>query len=100
MEPSALCPGARLLLWHADSLADRYDLFVTLPYDEQLQITKQARKFAKAMRAPLVFCSTREGINVQRLFKIVLAKAFDLTCNIKRVTNTAGEPMIPPLLEY
>jgi hypothetical protein len=30
------------------------------------------------MHAPLIFCSTMHSINVQKIFKIVLAKAFDL----------------------
>lgn len=34
----------------------------------------QARKFAKAMKAPLVFTSATHSVNVQKLFKVVLAK--------------------------
>lgn len=32
------------------------------------------------MKAPLIFCSTSHAINVQKIFKIVLSKAFDLKC--------------------
>ena len=35
----------------------------------------QAKRFAKAMHASLIFCSTSASINVQKIFKIVLAKA-------------------------
>ena len=37
-------------------------------------IFTQSRRFARAMKAPLIFCSTAESINVQKIFKIVLAK--------------------------
>jgi GTP-binding protein of the ras superfamily involved in termination of M-phase len=59
-------------------IGTKFDAFVNLPLEEQQHTTKQARKFAKAMHAPLIYCSTRESINVQKIFKIVLAKAFDL----------------------
>jgi GTP-binding protein of the ras superfamily involved in termination of M-phase len=47
------------------------------------------------MKAPLIFCSTSASINVQKIFKIVLSKAFDLACTIPEITKT-GEP----ILEY
>lgn len=34
----------------------------------------QAKRFSKAMKAPLIFCSTSHSINVQKIFKIVLSK--------------------------
>ena len=55
----------------------------------------KARKFAKAMKAPLVFCSAHSSENVQKIFKIVLAKAFELKCTIEPITK-AGEA----ILEY
>lgn len=56
---------------------------------------RQARKFAKAMKAPLIFCSAAESINVQKIFKIVLSKAFDLKCTIPMQTEIGA-----PILEY
>jgi GTP-binding protein of the ras superfamily involved in termination of M-phase len=47
----------------------------------------QARKFAKAMNAPLLFCSASHSINVQKIFKIVLAKCFGLKCKIPKITK-------------
>lgn len=52
----------------------------------------QARRYAKAMKAPLIFCSTSLSINVQKIFKVVLSKAFDLKCTIEPITNV-GEPI-------
>jgi len=76
-------------------IGTKYDFFANFPPEEQEEITKQARKFAKAMKAPLIFCSTSHSINVQKIFKIVLSKAFDLNCTIPQISKT-GEP----ILEY
>jgi len=76
-------------------IGTKYDQFVNLPFEEQSQITKLARKFAKAMQSPLIFSSTREGISVQKIFKVILARVFDLNCTIKQICNI-GEP----ILEY
>eukprot|EP00126_Sphaerothecum_destruens_P005308 Sdes_comp18691_c0_seq1m8975 len=71
----------------------KYDLFANLALEEQEETTRQARKFAKAMKAPLIFCSTSHSINVQKIFKIVLSKAFDLKCTIPPIRNV-GEPIV------
>ena len=71
----------------------KYDSFVTLPAEDQTDITRQARKYAKAMRAPLVFCSTSHTINIQKIFKIILAKAFELKCTIPEIVEV-GEPIL------
>ncbi len=47
------------------------------------------------MKAALIFCSTSESINVQKIFKIVVSKAFDLKCNIEPITAVGA-----PILEY
>ena len=79
-----------------------------LSREEQEEITKQAKRFSRAMHAPLVsfgrlvltdsqiFCSTALSINVHKIFKIVLAKAFDLkvglavdTCKCLTLTTSA-----------
>ncbi|KAI8822542.1 P-loop containing nucleoside triphosphate hydrolase protein [Fimicolochytrium jonesii] len=73
----------------------KYDQFAAFPREEQEEITKQARRFAKAMKAPLIFCSTSHSINVQKIFKIVLAKAFDLKCTIPCIEEVGA-----PILEY
>jgi len=76
-------------------IGTKYDIFANFTPEEQDDITKTARKFAKAMKAPLIFCSTSHSINVQKIFKIVLSKAFDLNCTIPHILKT-GEP----ILEY
>ncbi|KAI7884467.1 P-loop containing nucleoside triphosphate hydrolase protein [Mucor mucedo] len=73
----------------------KYDEFVHLDYQDQEEITVQARKYSRAMKAPLVFCSTAESINVQKIYKLVLAKVFDLNCTLPEITEIGG-----PILEY
>ncbi|KAI9314486.1 GTPase Spg1 [Dichotomocladium elegans] len=73
----------------------KYDEFVRLPEQDHEEITRQARKFARAMKAPLVFCSTAASINVQKIYKLVLAKVFDLKCTIPEITEIGG-----PIVEY
>ncbi|KAL7419849.1 Ras GTPase tem1 [Cryptotrichosporon argae] len=74
-------------------IGTKYDAFASFPREEQEEITKQARRFSKAMHAPLIFCSTSHSINVQKIFKIVLAKAFDLKCVIPEI-DEVGEPIL------
>jgi len=74
-------------------IGTKYDFFATLSMDAKSDITKQARKFAKAMKAPLIFCSASHSINVQKIFKLVLSKVFELKCNIKKLSNI-GDPII------
>ncbi|KAI9799869.1 MAG: septum-promoting GTP-binding protein 1 [Piccolia ochrophora] len=71
----------------------KYDHFVNFPREDQEEISNQAKRFAKAMRASLIFSSTSHSINVQKIFKIVLSKAFDLKCTIPEIENV-GEPLL------
>lgn len=71
----------------------KYDLFTTLPPEEIDEIDKLARKYAKAMKAPLVFSSASHSINVQKMFKIVLSKVFDLKCTVQEIVEV-GEPLL------
>ncbi|KIR32047.1 septum-promoting GTP-binding protein 1 [Cryptococcus deuterogattii 99/473] len=74
-------------------IGTKYDQFASFPREEQEEITRQAKRFSKAMHAPLIFCSTSHSINVQKIFKIVLAKAFDLKCVIPEI-DAVGEPIL------
>ncbi|KAK9372606.1 P-loop containing nucleoside triphosphate hydrolase protein [Lipomyces chichibuensis] len=71
----------------------KYDTFAQFPREDQEEITKQARRFAKVMKASLIFCSTSHSINVQKIFKIVLSKAFELKCVIPEIA-TIGDPIL------
>ena len=74
-------------------IGTKYDYFSSLSSDDKLDITTQARRFAKAMKAPLIFCSSSHSINIHKLFKVVLAKVFDLRCSVEQIVNV-GDPII------
>lgn len=71
----------------------KYDLYTTLPPEEIEEIDKLARKYAKAMKAPLIFSSASHSINVQKMFKIVLSKVFELKSTVAEIT-AIGEPLL------
>ncbi|KAF8465344.1 P-loop containing nucleoside triphosphate hydrolase protein [Kalaharituber pfeilii] len=72
----------------------KFDHFVNFPKEDQEEISKQqARKFARAMKASLIFSSTSHSINIQKIFKIVLSKSFDLKCTIPEIEQV-GEPLL------
>ncbi|ORZ10192.1 small GTPase [Absidia repens] len=73
----------------------KYDEFSQMSPHHHEEITTQARKYARAMNAPLIFCSTAQSINIQKIYKIILAKAFDLNCSIPEISDVGG-----PILEY
>mmetsp|Transcript_5149 Transcript_5149/g.8437 ORF Transcript_5149/g.8437 Transcript_5149/m.8437 type:complete len:242 (-) Transcript_5149:245-970(-) len=78
---------------HAFLVGTKYDIFTTLPPEEQEEIDKLARKYAKAMKAPLIFTSASHSINVQKMFKIVLSKVFELRSTMETIDGV-GEPLL------
>jgi GTP-binding protein of the ras superfamily involved in termination of M-phase len=74
-------------------IGTKYDLFNEQKEEQQEEISTQAKKFAKAMKAPLIFCSASHAINIHKIFKIIIAQAFDLKCNVEQIVET-GEPLI------
>ena len=45
------------------------------------------------MKAPLVFSSASHSINVQKMFKIVLSKVFELKSTVAEIV-AIGEPLL------
>ena len=74
-------------------MGTKYDIYTTLPPEEIEEIDKLARKYAKAMKAPLIFSSASHSINVQKMFKIVLSKVFDLKSTVPEIVSM-GEPLL------
>jgi len=74
-------------------IGTKYDYFTNMKQEEKAEITSQSIKFAKAMKAPLIFCSSSHSINIQKIFKVVLSKVFELKCNVKKI-ETVGDPII------
>ncbi|KAJ8749321.1 hypothetical protein K2173_018804 [Erythroxylum novogranatense] len=71
----------------------KFDEFIQLPIDLQWEIASQARSYAKALNATLFFSSASYNINVNKVFKFVTAKLFDLPWKIERNLRV-GEPII------
>jgi len=78
---------------HCILIGNKYDIFTTLAIEEQEEITLLAKKYAKAMKASLVFSSSPYSINVQKIFKIALSKIFDLKCTLQEI-DKVGEPIL------
>lgn len=74
-------------------IGTKFDDFVRLPPDLQWTIVTQARSYAKAMKATLFFSSATHNINVNKIFKFILAKLFNLPWKVERNLNI-GEPII------
>ena len=73
----------------------KFDVFYEMDASQQEAITKQARKFARAMKAPLILNSSKEVINVQKIFKLVFCQVFNVTPTIPEVTDPGM-----PIIEY
>ncbi|KAM7498283.1 hypothetical protein LguiA_022697 [Lonicera macranthoides] len=71
----------------------KFDDFVQLPIDLQWAIASQARSYAKAINATLFFSSATYNINVNKIFKFITAKLFNLPWNLERNLKV-GEPII------
>lgn len=74
-------------------IGTKFDDFVRLPPDLQWTIVTQARAYAKAMDATLFFSSSTHNINVNKIFKFIMAKLFNLPWTVQR-NLTIGEPII------
>ncbi|XP_014493438.1 septum-promoting GTP-binding protein 1 [Vigna radiata var. radiata] len=74
-------------------IGTKFDDFIQLPIDLQWTIANEARKYAKALNAALFFSSATYNINVNKIFKFITAKLFDLPWKVERNLNV-GEPII------
>lgn len=78
---------------HAFLVGTKYDIFSTYPTEEQTETDKLARKYAKAMKASLIFTSASHSINIQKMFKVVLSKVFELKTTIPEIGDI-GAPIL------
>ncbi|KAL8172451.1 hypothetical protein V2J09_024255 [Rumex salicifolius] len=74
-------------------IGTKFDDFVRLPPDLQWTIITQARGYARAMKATLFFSSATHNINVNKIFKFITAKLFNLPWTVERNLKI-GEPTI------
>lgn len=45
------------------------------------------------MKAPLIFSSASHGINIQKIFKLVFSRVFNVKCTIP-MKSKVGDPII------
>ncbi|KAK8881986.1 GTPase Spg1 [Tritrichomonas musculus] len=74
-------------------VGNKFDLYFELPEQEKNVITQKAIKFAKAIGAPLIYCSNTKSINIKKLFQIVVGSVFGLTTKIEQVDDS-NKPVI------
>ncbi|GAA0141622.1 small GTPase [Lithospermum erythrorhizon] len=74
-------------------IGTKFDDFVQLLPDIQWTVISQARTYARAMKATLFFSSATHNINVNKIFKFIMAKLLNLPCTVER-NLTIGEPII------
>ncbi|XP_019435445.1 PREDICTED: septum-promoting GTP-binding protein 1 isoform X2 [Lupinus angustifolius] len=74
-------------------IGTKFDDFVRLPPNLQWTIVTQARAYARAMNATLFFSSATHNINVNKIFKFIMAKLFNLPWKVERNLRV-GEPII------
>merc|ERR1712151_960555 len=46
------------------------------------------------MHAPLIYCSSAQSINVKKIFKVIIAKVFDLKPKIKEAHDATKDALI------
>lgn len=76
-------------------IGTKFDLFDKEAMTYKNEVTTQARKFAKAMKAPMIFCSSSHSINIKKIFQIIIAKVFNVNCKVDEI-HKVGQP----ILEY
>ncbi|CAL5336895.1 unnamed protein product [Camellia sinensis] len=74
-------------------IGTKFNDFVQLPIDVQWTIASQARAYARALNATLLFSRATYNINVNKIFKFITAKLFNLPWAPER-NLTIGEPII------
>jgi len=73
----------------------KFDLFDKKDMKFKEEITTQARKFSRAMKAPLIYCSSSHSINVKKIFQLILATVFRLRPKVPEVKKISE-----PVVEY
>lgn len=76
-------------------IGTKFDLFAKRSLKYKKEMTAQARKFSKAMKAPMIFCSSSHSINIKKIFQLIIAKVFRLRPKIVETTKVTE-----PIIEY
>ena len=84
-------------------IGTRFEKFEKMNDNYKQELTRQARKFREKMDAPLIYCSSAQSINVKKIFKIIIAKVFDLKPKFKQQKDCSKDAILefdPILTEY
>ncbi|SMN21971.1 similar to Saccharomyces cerevisiae YML064C TEM1 GTP-binding protein of the ras superfamily involved in termination of M-phase [Maudiozyma saulgeensis] len=71
----------------------KYDLFIEMDQDYQEEISRTCLKYAQIMDSPVIFSSSAYSINIQKLFKIIISKIFNLTLTLAEISDI-GDPLL------
>ena len=74
-------------------IGTRFELYDEMDTNYKNDITKQARKFAKKMHSPIIYCSSAQSINVKKIFKLAIARVFDLKPKMRESTDHQREAL-------
>jgi len=76
-------------------IGTKFDLFAKKNKVYKKEMCAHARKFSKAMKAPLLFCSSSHSINIKKIFQLIIAKVFHLRPKVEEATKVTE-----PIVEY
>lgn len=69
-------------------VGNKFDLYENFSEEQKVKITERAKRFANAIEAPLVYCSSLSDTNVKELFKLIISQIFGLKLGI----STCDDP--------
>ena len=72
-------------------IGTKFDMFIKLKESYKEDINKTARKFAKKMDAPVMYCSADQSLNIKRIFQIIISKVFYMNKNQSYIIAEAEE---------
>lgn len=74
-------------------IGTKYDFFSTMPIEHQRHMHFRSLQFAKALGSPVIYTSSKGSVNIQKIFKVVLGMAFELSMDLPEQT-AVGEPLL------
>ncbi|XP_038977594.1 septum-promoting GTP-binding protein 1-like [Phoenix dactylifera] len=74
-------------------IGTKFDDFVQLPLEMQWTVCESGQSMRKSDECNSLFSSAAHNINVNKIFKFIIAKLFNLPWTVER-NLTLGEPII------
>eukprot|EP01083_Nonionella_stella_P309989 1099722_1 len=70
-------------------IGTKFDLFEGSAFSYRTDITLIARTYAQRMKAPLIYCSSAQSMNIRKLFKLLTRNLLNLKPKMKQKTDDA-----------